>query len=106
MLNNQISSIFNKIFKIPTEKVNCNSDILLLNCPKDLLNQTYKLGLIRMKIGFLWEQIFTLFRYEKMKKVDLINHNTKVIMELKNSYNTDNSSSRKENIKKLINSKL
>src|SRR5271167_3080230 len=40
------------------------------------------------------------------EEVDLINHNTKVIMELKNSYNTDNSSSRKENIKKLINSKI
>src|SRR5271156_3532924 len=101
-----IKLIFNKYFKIPNSECKINSDILLLNCPKDLLNQSYKLGLIRMKIGLLWEQIFTLFGYEKMKKVDLINHNTKVIMELKNSYNTDNSSSRKENIKKLINSKI
>src|SRR5271156_5216692 len=101
-----IKLIFYKIFKLPNEKVNCNTDILLINCPKDLLQQSYKLGLIRMKIGVLWEHIFTLFGYEKMKKVDLINHNTKVIIELKNSHNTDNSSSRKENIKKLINSKI
>src|SRR3977135_1946088 len=86
-MHSEISTIFNKIFKIPTGKVHSNTDILLINCPKDLLQQSYKLGLIRMKIGLLWEQVFTLFGYEKLKTgADLINHNTKVIIELKNSY--------------------
>ena len=85
-MHSEISTIFNKIFKVPRDKVHCNTDILLVNCPKDLLQQSYKLGLIRMKIGLLWEQVFTLFGYEKLKTgADLINHNTKVIIELKNS---------------------
>ena len=100
-------SIFSSIFKTYNSVEKVNNDILLVNCPKDLLKQSYKLGLIRMKIGLLWEQVFTLFGYEKLKTgADLINHKSKVIMKLKNSYTTDNSSSRKENIRKLISSKL
>ena len=60
-MHSEISTIFNKIFKVPTDKLHSNTDILLINCPKDLLQQSYKLGLIRMKIGLLWEQVFTLF---------------------------------------------
>ena len=106
-MENEIKTIFSSIFKTYNSVEKVNNDILLVNCPKDLLKQSYKLGLIRMKIGLLWEQVFTLFGYEKLKNgADLINHNTKVIIELKNLHNTDNSSSRKENIRKLMSSKL
>ena len=82
-MDSETSTIFNSIFKVPTDKLHSNTDILLMNCPKDLLQQSYKLGLIRMKIGLLWEQVFTLFGYEKLKTgADFINHNTKVIIGL------------------------
>ena len=96
----EIKLIFNKYFKINNSIDKINNDILLLNYPQHLLQSSYKLGEISRKTGLLWESIFCLFGYEKLTNgADLINHKSKVIMELKNSYNTDNSSSRKENIK-------
>ena len=80
-----------------------SNDILFFNYNYNILESAYKLKILQMRTGIIWEKIFCLFNYEKIKYgVDLVNHEKRVVMELKNSFNTDNSSSRKENIKKLI----
>ena len=79
------------------------NDILLQSASTLLFENYYKVCCIRTKIGYFWERIFCLFGYNKLQKgADIINHQLKIIMELKNSDTTDNVSSRKENIRKLI----
>src|SRR5271163_3806776 len=79
------------------------NDILLQSASTLLFENYYKVCCIRTKIGYFWERIFCLFGYNKLQKgADLINHQLKIIMKLKNADTTDNSSSIKENVRKLI----
>lgn len=55
-----------------------------------------------MRIGRLWEVIATHHGWLKVKQIDLINLNTKQAVEIKNSDNTDNASSRHRNYEKLL----
>src|SRR5579864_9179212 len=76
------------------------NDILLQSASTSMLENYYKVCGIRTKIGYVWEKIFCLFGYEKLQKgADLINHQSMIVMELKNADTTDNASSRKENMR-------
>ena len=60
----------------------------------------------QMKIGLVWEKVIGTFHdFECVKNhesgLDIISHNKKIAIELKNRTNTDNSSSRKYNFYKL-----
>jgi len=81
------------------------NDILLNSVSMDIISAYHKMVIIRTRIGFLWEHIFCLFGYNKLRKgADIINHDKKVIIELKNKTSSDNKSSRIENTSKLIRS--
>lgn len=58
-----------------------------------------------MKIGEIWETAFSKFpRFENLKHshgLDVISVERKFIFEIKNRYNTDNASARKQNYLKL-----
>src|SRR6266853_3708901 len=98
----RIKNIFNTIYSHEV-KYKGTVDILLQSCPKHILEDHHKVVILRSNLGILWENIFCLFGYYKLRQgADLVNHSTKVIIELKNSEKSDNSSSRKENMKKLI----
>lgn len=66
----------------------------------------------QMKYGKIWQYIIGEYdKFENLKNghysgVDIISYEKKIIIELKNRYNTDNSSSRKINLDKLVNFKL
>jgi hypothetical protein len=61
----------------------------------------------QMKTGFLWQKIIGDYdSFEDLEKkhetgLDVVSWERKIIIELKNRYNTDNSSSRKQNFLKL-----
>jgi len=63
---------------------------------------------IQMKYGELWQYVIGNYKYFTNLKnghisgLDVISTNKKIIIELKNSFNTDNSSSRKTNYEKLL----
>src|SRR5271156_7013940 len=81
------------------------NDNLLNSVSMDIISAYHKMVIIRTRIGFLWEHIFCLFGYNKLRKgADIINHDKKVIIELKNTTSSDNKSSRIENTRKLIQS--
>ncbi len=48
-----------------------------------------------MRIGYLWEEIFMLYGYEKITKLDLIHREKKIAIELKNNWTSDNFSGKK-----------
>src|SRR6266853_1038725 len=97
-----IRNIFNTIYSREVEYKG-TVDILLQACPNHILEDHHKVVVLRSNLGILWEHIFCLFGYHKlMYGADLVNHSTKVIMELKNSEKSDNASSKKANMKKLI----
>src|SRR5258708_23309191 len=100
----QIRAIIEESFRkfIPCKSPN---DILLNSISMDTIRAYHKVAIIRTRIGMLWEQIFCLFGYDKLPKGgDIINHEKKVIIELKNKKSSDNKSSHIENIRKLIQS--
>ena len=102
-----INEIVNKHFSLAVGTTSCK-DIILSKCPNILKyhkhHHIYKM--FTMKLGLVWEDVFCLFGYRKLDKgADTINNEKKIIMELKNSYRTDNSSSKKGNKIKLVNTK-
>ena len=77
-------------------------DILIKSIPMDIMRVHHKISNIMARNGLLWERIFCLFGYEKLPKGgDIINHDKKVVIELKNSKSSDCKSGRKENLNKL-----
>ena len=64
-----------------------------------------------MKIGEIWQEVLGNYEgYTNLKSghesgLDIISHNKKIAIELKNRTNTDNSSSKKSNFDKLANFK-
>lgn len=62
---------------------------------------------LQMKIGHIWQVVLGNYKnYINLKQnhisgLDIINYDKKIIIELKNRTNTDNSSSRKQNFNKL-----
>src|SRR6266853_6255069 len=98
----RIRNIFNTIYSREV-KYKGTVDILLQAYPKHILEDHHKVVVLRSNLGILWERIFCLFGYHKLNYgADLVNHSTKVIIELKNSEKSDNVSSQKENMRKLI----
>ena len=65
-----------------------------------------------MKIGYIWQIAignyidFIDLGSNHITSLDVISEKRKIIMEIKNRYNTDNSSARQTNIRKLENYKL
>lgn len=91
------------------------SDILLdkfIEKNKDTLEKSKKLKQIQMKIGMIWQ--YAIGHYKDFKDLgvghytglDVMSKNRKIIIELKNRYNTDNASARKSNYNKLAEFKL
>lgn len=89
------------------------NDIILkefITSQKHILNINHKLKYIQMKIGLVWQSILgnlpgvTNLGIGHKSSLDLMfidKMRNKYIIELKNSYNTDNHSSRSRNIQKL-----
>jgi hypothetical protein len=103
MLKNQLENILHYNLTKPFNTYSGTNDILLQSCPWNVLENAHKVTILRMRLGMIWESIFQLFGYHKLDTgADLINHNSHILMELKNSYNTDNFSSKKYNLQKLI----
>src|SRR5271167_492458 len=98
----QIRTIIKDVYK-KDKQCKSPNDILLKSVQMDIIRAYHKFALMRMRIGILWERIFCLFGYDKLPKGgDIINHDKKVIIELKNSKSSDNKSSRTEDTRKLI----
>jgi hypothetical protein len=98
-----INQIIQNSLSQPYKQYEGSNDILFSNFNYNILESAYKLKILQMRIGIIWEKIFCLFNYQKINYgADLVNHEKRVVMELKNSFNTDNASSRTQNIKKLI----
>ena len=82
MSNNEIVNLNNFLCNF----MNSNSqpkplnEILLMNINKDILESAYKLKILQIKVGYIWEQVFIIFRgCEKLKQgADLINHEKKL----------------------------
>ena len=84
-----------------------NYDILDLddyNIKELVLKQKQK----QMKIGLIWEEVignydgFVKLKIGNKTGLDIISYSKKIIIELKNITNTDNNSSRKSNLNKLV----
>jgi hypothetical protein len=69
-----------------------------------ILGKIYNNKIACQIIGNIWQEIFTLSSgWNSHKKgIDLINEDKKIVMELKNRYNTCNSSSKKFIINRLL----
>jgi hypothetical protein len=71
-------------------------DIILSGNVDRLENAAYLLTRLRMRIGEAWENVLTDFGFVKQRSgLDLVNHQRKIAIELKNSYRTDSSGARK-----------
>jgi hypothetical protein len=103
-----VFSTFNDLKdKKPTKKY---EDILIPNLfsKEELIKQHY-IKNIQMKLGSIWPLLISSFSdWEDLgvgdnSGLDLINREKKIIVEIKNRFNTDNASSRKTNYDKLSN---
>lgn len=101
--------------KILFEKSQYNEDILedmLLNCyikkNENVIKQSKKLKQLQMNIGKIWQ--IAIGNYENFidlgegdkSGLDVKSDKLKIIMEIKNRYNTDNASAKKANYDKLV----
>ena len=79
------------------------NDIILNGFLDKALWDSALLKVLQMRIGHLWEMIATeCFGWIKVTGIDLICPHRKIALELKNTDNTDNSSSKWRNINKLL----
>ena len=77
----------------PTKPI---TDIILAGKFDNLQENAYKLNRIRSRLGKSWEFVLTDFGFKLTNDVvDLINRNRSIALELKNSWKTDNSKSKK-----------
>jgi hypothetical protein len=74
----------------------------------DILIKSYYLKITQMRIGSLWEKLFVIEGgFEKLPQgLDLIHRERKIVIELKNSWNSDNFNSRITTFNKLSDYKL
>jgi len=98
-----------------TNKATTLDDILLntiINDHSDEFEISKRIKQLQMKVGDIWQEVIGTFSEFKTLHtghktgLDIISHKRKVIIELKNRYNTDNASARKANYDKLSKYKL
>src|SRR5277367_1729173 len=83
----------------PTKPI---TDIILRGYFDNLQENAYKLNRIRSRLGKAWEFVFTDYGFELVNNViDVINPNRLIVIELKNSWRTDNSRSKQSTITQL-----
>lgn len=107
---NQIRKLIDHLFSKPV-KTSFQQDLFFLEEERLLLQQSLALKQFQMKYGELWQNV--LGNYDQFENLgnghptglDVLSRERKLIIELKNSWNTDNSSSRTHNYKKLSNFK-
>jgi hypothetical protein len=110
-INDKIKILFNK--SIYNEDI--LEDILLNNYIKkneNIIKQSKKLKQIQMNIGKIWQ--LTIGNYKHfidlgeghITGLDVKSDKLKIIMEIKNRYNTDNASAKKANYDKLVKFKI
>src|SRR5690625_1134875 len=99
----QIESIVKKILiekRVHVKYHDCLLKDYIKNHPNEI-ELMQKIKFCQMKIGEIWQAVFGLVKHFEDLRVghpsglDIRSKKLKIIMELKNSYNTDNSSSRK-----------
>lgn len=102
-INNKIREIFRRTRRrrVPFDILDCGTN---LKCMEICL----LIKQIQMKYGEIWQYVLGNYRHFEDLKVghetglDIMSTFRKVIIELKNRYNTDNASSRKSNLDKLV----
>ena len=69
----------------------------------DTLKKAYFVRLTQMKVGFLWEKLFVIEGgFDKLPNgLDLVNNERRIVIELKNSWQSDNYNSQKKTFDKL-----
>ena len=78
-----------------------STDIVLTGLINRLEQASYKLQVLRMRLGHAWEWVFTDFGFIKHSSgIDLINPRRRIVIELKNSYRI-NSIVRREDLHRL-----
>lgn len=88
-------------------KKNATFDLLSLPDEQKILDSALHLKQIQMKYGEIWQTVlgdydsFTNLKTGHPSGLDIMSTSRKIIIELKNSYNTDNASSRSANFDKL-----
>ena len=96
-METEISKLLSKPIKTKQ-----NTDIILSNNYLNEISKANKLKTLQMSLGRIHELCATFYNWEKVPKIDLVDNNRKIALELKNRDNTDNSSSRYRNCEKLI----
>jgi hypothetical protein len=102
----KIESSILSILERPSRK-NAELDILSIPQEQKILNNALHLKQIQMKYGEIWQTVlgeydgFTNLKTGHPSGLDIMSTSRKLIIELKNSYNTDNSSSKRANLDKL-----
>jgi hypothetical protein len=103
----KIDTIIKKIMSRPV-KENITYDILDTPKSKEIKVLVLKEKQRQMKIGEIWQEVIGNYKnFMNLKQghstgLDIINEEQKIIIELKNRTNTDNASSRKANLDKLV----
>jgi hypothetical protein len=89
--------------RLPFPPVPQIRDIILAGKVDDLRENAYKLNNLRTRLGKAWEMVFTDFGFNMVNNgfVDLMNVNRSIAIELKNSWDTDNSKSKHYVVSKL-----
>ena len=78
-----------------------STDIVLSGLINDIEEAAYRLQIIRMRLGYAWEWVFTDYGFIKHSSgIDLINPRRRIVVELKNSYRI-NSIVRREDLHRL-----
>lgn len=98
------------IFSRPTKNL-VQKDIFFLEEERIFLEKSLALKQYQMKYGEVWQIVLgNYFKFQNLGSghpsgLDILSTERKLILELKNSWNTDNASSRNFNFQKLINFK-
>src|SRR5438093_11043356 len=103
LLRTELSDIFNKVVNRQINDNSISNDILFMNLHSDAVKSMNVIGKMahknthfKMRIGQMWEIVFTLFGFQKLPTgLDVINYDRKIIIELKNNWKTDNYSGKK-----------
>jgi len=77
-------------------------DIILSEFFKNEMLVANKLKIIQMRMGLIYEELAKFHNWTKVDKIDLVDIDKKIALEIKSSTNTDNSSSRERNYQKLL----
>lgn len=108
LLPESINELRNKIReRYQTLPSHTNNDIILndyYRTNKHKLFEFNKLRAIQNRMGYIWEDTIEIFTHATRCRnfgLDFISNSRKFGLELKNGYRTDNSSSKKENFRKL-----